>query len=290
MTSDELSFELPDGEELVLPGDDTPDPWAPGAAEAPTTAPTGAVPPVTAAAPPGAVPAAPAVTPPRPSWRDRRAARKLRARRVRRLVRHVEPWSVLKISLIFYFCLWGILLIAGVLLWGVAVSSGMIDNLETFIQELFALESFEFNADQIFRASAMGGLVLVVAASGFTVLMAVLFNLISDVTGGVRITVVEEETARPRPRRTRVRAGVAPTHAIDPRTGLPLVGPGPGVGAAPGAPGAPLVPTPPDGPPGLLGGGVEPGTSTDPRVDPSGAPVDPPGPGTAEVASTPGDR
>ena len=48
--------------------------------------------------------------------------------------------------------------------------------------------------DQIFRIAAVGGLVLVLAGSGLTVLGAVLFNLISDVTGGVRLTVVEEET------------------------------------------------------------------------------------------------
>jgi hypothetical protein len=143
--------------------------------------------------------------PPRPTFLDKRTAGRLRARKVRRLVRHVEPWSVLKISLIFYFCLWVILLIAGVILWSLAVSSGTVDNIETFVTELFALESFTFNADQIFRASAIGGLVLVVAGAGFTVLMAVLFNLISDVTGGMRFTVVEEETARPRPKRIRPR-------------------------------------------------------------------------------------
>lgn len=131
-----------------------------------------------------------------PTWRDRRAANRLRARKVRRLIRHIEPWSMLKISLLFYFCLWIIFLVAGVLLWGAAVGSGTIDNIENFILELFALETFEFNGDQIFRASALGGLVLVVAATGFNVLLAVLFNLISDLTGGVRITVVEEETAR----------------------------------------------------------------------------------------------
>jgi hypothetical protein len=51
----------------------------------------------------------------------------------------------------------------------------------------------------MFRAYAVGGLVMVVAATGFTVLLAVLFNLISDLTGGVRVTVVEEESARSRP-------------------------------------------------------------------------------------------
>jgi hypothetical protein len=119
------------------------------------------------------------------------------ARKVRRLVRHVEPWSVLKISLLFYFCIWIILLVAGTLLWRVADGSGMIDNIEKFIKEIFALKSFSFEAERIFRIYAVGGLVTVVAATGFTVLLAVLFNLISDLTGGVRVTVVEEETARP---------------------------------------------------------------------------------------------
>ena len=191
---DDAAFKLATGEELLLPGD------------APSTASTSPLPQsgVPALAPVGPRPVA------RPSLRDRRTAGRLRARKVRRLVRHVEPWSVLKVALIFYFCLWVILLIAGVMLWSLAVSSGTVDNIETFITELFALESFTFNADQIFRASAIGGLVLVVAGAGFTVLMAVLFNLISDLTGGVRFTVVEEETARPRPKRLRPRRGMRP--------------------------------------------------------------------------------
>jgi hypothetical protein len=38
---------------------------------------------------------------------------------------------------------------------------------------------------------------MVIVMSGINVLGAVLFNLISDLVGGVRITVIEEETARP---------------------------------------------------------------------------------------------
>ena len=199
---DDATFKLASGEELVMPGADDDGGAEPIGAfmEAPDEdAPPGGM------VPPAAL-GRPMVS--RPTWRDRRTAGKLRARKVRRLVRHVEPWSVLKISLIFYFCLWVIMLIAGVILWNLAVSSGTVDNIEQFITELFALESFTFNADQIFRASAIGGLVLVVAGSGFTVLMAVLFNLISDVTGGIRFTVVEEETARPRPKRIRPRRGL----------------------------------------------------------------------------------
>ena len=160
-------------------------------------------------------------SPPRGFLYQRRL-KKLRARKVRRLIRHVEPWSVLKISLVFYFCLWAILLMAAGILWSFAVGSGMVDNLENFVTELAALERFEINGDQIFRALAIGGLVLVVAGAGFTVLMAVLFNLISDIIGGIRVTVVEEETARYRPRRLRIRRPrppVPPPAARQPRPG-----------------------------------------------------------------------
>lgn len=142
----------------------------------------------------------PAIAPPPGPMAARRRAR-LQARKVRRIVRHVEPWSVLKISLIFYFCLWLILLLAGVLLWSVAVSSGIVENVENFIIELFALEEFTFDAGQIFRGYALIGLVMVFAATAFNVLLCVLFNLISDLTGGLRVTVIEEESARFRPRR-----------------------------------------------------------------------------------------
>lgn len=236
---DDATFRLATGEELVLPGDEP--------ASAATTD-NGAPAPTTRRGVPSRTSA------PRPTYRDRRTAGRLRARKVRRLVRHVEPWSVLKVSLIFYFCLWVILLIAGVILWSFAVGSGTVDNIENFVKELFALESFEFNADEIFRASAIGGLVLVVAGSGFTVLMAVLFNLISDITGGVRFTVVEEETARPRPKRTRPRHGVriatpqgVPDHAMPAAPSVRLedadVGELPGAETESGGSDVPILPT-----------------------------------------------
>ena len=132
--------------------------------------------------------------------RAQRADRRLRARRVHRLVRHIEPWSILKLALVFYFCLWVIMLVTGVILWRVAVTSGVIDNIEGFIESLLVLDNFKFNGGELFRAYAVGGLLMVLIATGFTVLATVLFNLISDLIGGVRITVIQEETARPNDR------------------------------------------------------------------------------------------
>ncbi|MDE0003092.1 MAG: DUF3566 domain-containing protein, partial [Rhodospirillaceae bacterium] len=52
--------------------------------------------------------------------REYRRAVRLQARKVRRVVRHIEPWSALKISLVFYLCLWVIVMLAAVMLWSIA--------------------------------------------------------------------------------------------------------------------------------------------------------------------------
>lgn len=151
---------------------------------------------------PGPVDAAPA---PRLSPRERRRRIRLEARRVRRIVRHIEPWSVLKISVIFYLCLWMIFVLAGVLLWSFAESSGTLESIEDLIEELFALDPDKdfWSGSTIFRAYAIGTLVLTIAGIAFNVLLCVMYNLISDLTGGIRLTVIEEESARFRPPRRR---------------------------------------------------------------------------------------
>ena len=73
----------------------------------------------------------------------------------------------------------------------------MIDNIESFIEDLGAFETFEFEPDQLFQATALGGAVLAVLATGLIALGAVLFNLISDLVGGIRLTVIEEPGSAP---------------------------------------------------------------------------------------------
>ncbi len=134
----------------------------------------------------------------------REPRRGYRVRRVRRLLRHVEPWSVLKIGLVFYLCVWGMTVIASQALWRTAETAGIIEKVERFIEELFALETFAFDTDKIFRLYVLAGLVLVIGGTALTVVLVVLFNLISDLMGGIRFTMIEEETAV---RRRRVRTG-----------------------------------------------------------------------------------
>ena len=144
--------------------------------------------------------------------------------RVRQRLWNVDPWSVFKVSALFYLCLFFILLVAGTLLWNIGRSSGTIDQFESFVTRLGAygscapeadlpdgaefendddcpdgevlIDGFELDDGTIFRAAAIGGVVLVLAGSVGNVLMTVLLNLINEVTGGTRYTIIKEPTPR----------------------------------------------------------------------------------------------
>jgi hypothetical protein len=124
--------------------------------------------------------------------------RKPRVRRVTRVVRHVDPWSVFKIAIVANVVLYLIVLTAGVLLWNVAYATGTIDNVERFF-ESFGWSSFEFNGGEIYHNAWIGGLFAVIGLTGLAVLLATLFNLITDLVGGMRFTVLEEEVVEARP-------------------------------------------------------------------------------------------
>jgi hypothetical protein len=122
--------------------------------------------------------------------------RRLRARKSRRVIRHIDPWSVLTFSVLFHMVVFAALLLSSVLVWNAAIASGMVENVESFIQELGDYETFTINADVMFRAAIVIAGMLTLASSVMVVLLTVVFNLISDLVGGIRVTVIEEETVR----------------------------------------------------------------------------------------------
>jgi hypothetical protein len=173
---------------------------------------------------------------------------RVRGARVNQRLWRVDPWSVFKVSALFYLCLFFILLVAGTLLWNVGRSSGTIDQFESFVTRLGAygrcvpeddvpegtdfendedcpdgrvlIDGFQLDDGTIFRAAALGGVVLVVAGSLGNVLMTVLLNLINEVSGGMRYTIIKE----PAPRQAAQAAGASPP--VGSGAGPPGLGPG----------------------------------------------------------------
>ena len=124
-----------------------------------------------------------------------------RVRRVTRVVRHVDPWSMFKVALCFSMVLYGVCLTAGVLLWNVAYTTGTIDNMQRFF-ESFGWTSFRFKGGELFHNAWIAGLFVAVGLTGLIVLAATLFNLITDLVGGIRVTVLEEEVVERNPAAT----------------------------------------------------------------------------------------
>lgn len=107
------------------------------------------------------------------------------------VLRRVDPWSVFKLSLVFYLCVCLVLLVAGIVLWLGASATGVVGNVESFFQDA-GFDGFKFSAGMMLRGFTLGGLVLVVAGTVANMLLATLFNLMSDVVGGVRVTLAED--------------------------------------------------------------------------------------------------
>ena len=113
-------------------------------------------------------------------------------RRVSRVIRDIDPWSVFKVGLAFHLVCYFVTLISLVLLWNVAQSTGTLDNVENFM-ESFGWETFRFDGSELFGNLWILGLLGVILGTGLWVLLATVFNLITDLVGGVRVTVLEEE-------------------------------------------------------------------------------------------------
>jgi hypothetical protein len=157
-----------------------------------TTQPSGEVPQVQSVSKQKKATSAPAFLGVRRQVVLRRSGGRPRVRRVSRVLRHIDPWSTFKVAALFSLVTYVVLLTAGVMLWRVADTTGTIANVERWFTQ-FGWETFELHGDEIFGAAWVIGLFLVVAATGAAVLFATIFNLISDVVGGVRLSVLEEE-------------------------------------------------------------------------------------------------
>ena len=106
-------------------------------------------------------------------------------------MRKVDPWSVLKLSLIFYLCVLVVVMLGLGVFWVTVDRLGVIATLLGFLEELQF--NVEINPGNLFRAAFLTGLLNVILWSGLNVFAALLYNLVADMIGGLRITLVDEE-------------------------------------------------------------------------------------------------
>jgi transmembrane protein DUF3566 len=130
-----------------------------------------------------------------------RVRRRVGTRRTRVMIRQVSPWSVLKFSLVFYFCVMLIVYLALVIIYLILTAAGAIDSLERILGELFAqgevstrgAQPYHINSGVLFWWLFFGGCLMTGVWSLVNVLVAFIYNLISDVIGGIEVTLAQKD-------------------------------------------------------------------------------------------------
>ena len=129
---------------------------------------------------------------PVPAQRGRsKRASPARSRQAKVVLRKVGPWSVLKISFFFYLCVMVVILGAMMILYAILGAIGALDSLTRLIRDLFADQSFQIHGGWLFSRGLSIGLVLVVLWTLINVFIVFLYNLLSDVVGGIEVTLSE---------------------------------------------------------------------------------------------------
>jgi len=117
--------------------------------------------------------------------------RRARSRQARVVIRKVRPWSVLKVSFFFYLCVMAVIVGAFVILYGVLGALGALDSVTKLIRDLFADQSFTIHGDWLFTRGVAVAFAMVILWTLINVFVTLLYNLISDVVGGIEVTLSE---------------------------------------------------------------------------------------------------
>lgn len=133
--------------------------------------------------------------------RNPRAARNVAAarpragtRRVRRTIKRVDPWSVLKLSLFYYSIFLVFWLIFVAIVYNIIEGMGLFDAIESF-GEGFALDWGEIDISLMFveRWAFFIGIMAIAIGSLINAFLAFLYNLGSDLVGGLEMTFSERD-------------------------------------------------------------------------------------------------
>jgi Transmembrane domain of unknown function (DUF3566) len=127
---------------------------------------------------------------------SRRRRRRPERVRSRVTIRHIDVWTVARVSLVFYLLVAIAVVVASVLLWYAANAYGSLTSIEKSVRTLFDLKTFTLHVNRVAEYTAAGGLVLAVVGTLINILAALTYNLICDIVGGFRIEV-ESASAGP---------------------------------------------------------------------------------------------
>ncbi|MDH3498588.1 MAG: DUF3566 domain-containing protein [Acidimicrobiia bacterium] len=116
-------------------------------------------------------------------------------RRVRRIVRKVDPWTILKVGTVFFLISGLAMVLLSIIAWTVITNLGLpeaIDSAARDVSFIEANESLFRSGEQYFRVVLFFAFAWSVLMTGMATLGAVAYNLIADIVGGLEFSVMED--------------------------------------------------------------------------------------------------
>ncbi|MGQ0629919.1 MAG: DUF3566 domain-containing protein [Sporichthyaceae bacterium] len=128
------------------------------------------------------------------------AVRAPRVRRARLKIANIDPWSVMKVAFLFSVALGIIFLVAVALLWALLDFMGFFNTVATTVSDISGDEGTQgfdvvgfFSLPRVLGMATIIALVDTVVITALATLAAYLYNISTDLVGGVEVTLAEEE-------------------------------------------------------------------------------------------------
>jgi hypothetical protein len=119
-------------------------------------------------------------------------------RRTSLQLKHLDPWSVLKISLVLSVCGFLVWLVAVGVLYGVLAGMGVWDQINGTYSDLTSANNPQLNAQlisggRVFGVAFVVGLVNIVLMTALATVGSLVYNIAADFVGGVEVTLSEPD-------------------------------------------------------------------------------------------------
>ena len=119
----------------------------------------------------------------------------VRVNRVRRIIRKIDPWTVLKVTLVLNFVVALTVVLGFSIMWVLLVNAGVPQGLEDIARRLALLDqdaSLVGNIEPLFTGLVSLAVVYMLTQTAVATVGAFFYNLVSDLVGGIEVVVLEE--------------------------------------------------------------------------------------------------
>ena len=119
----------------------------------------------------------------------------VRVNRVRRIIRKIDPWTVLKVTLVLNFVIALTVVLGFSIMWVLLVNAGVPQGLEDIARRLALLDqdaSLVGNIEPLFTGLVSLAAVYMLTQTAIATVGAFFYNLVSDLVGGIEVVVLEE--------------------------------------------------------------------------------------------------